>query len=692
MLNLPGVAEELNEDSLAGWDHSLSEQMQELPSFNNNDRLFDQFVHSENSVDVSDLKGKGPLDIVDIEGPPPRTSTPQHEGGEEAGENETAQLHAEAQPGEKGPGDHPRKRQRMDSPANKEAADQFTRERAGAAQSVAAAQLLGHAAADQRNGTQPPAQETGGMPDCPPPYPPQPHPKTEKDLVLEILLRNAAQQYRQSLEAVIGTLPNQPLAMNPLVAQLLGEEGMAALMNFQHPQQTNSQTYQATQTLPPPPLRVVLATGTPETSNNQPSESVQIAPGTARPAPSRLARSMARATAPRQPRVPLPQFATPLLPPAEVRGSAAESQAFPATRIYAPKPSKHHPPGLEASLWSTSSAAQVTAGGVLYPPSPIASSSKTMPSSNPWHQKFSALRSLQNSRLGTRLTSSATVPPAVKDSRTQYSAQDLRPFTFTMSAQQQGNAAAGPSVQAPMEVDSGEYGMNTGPQPLLDGGRGGRSAGVWGGDADAISTQPQEEVGLVDESVPIWVERRREIESLGLMPVPLDGFPMVHPRDIEDRLRHIKPATLARWRSKPANTRAVADVLCQDHIGDAKACKTHNALERVIKVISGLHRVVIDPPPRMPAGVQKWEAPTAWLLSNLPPRVVYFLVLYRVFSLDDITFIVYEDREAPPLFLAPLAGLTQWDEEAIRQTVIEEFRKNPTFTSIKKLVAANQHQ
>ncbi|KAL1943279.1 hypothetical protein VTO73DRAFT_4354 [Trametes versicolor] len=694
MLNLPGVAEELNEDSLVGWDHSLSEQMQELPSFSNDDQLFNQFVHSENSADVGDLKGKGRLDVVEIEGLPPRMSTPRREDGVEPGESEAAQLHVEAPPSEKDLGDHPRKRQRMDSPTNEEIADQCAREGAGPAQGVAAAPLLGQATVDQRavrgdaprDVAQSSAPETGGMADCPPPYPPQPHPKTEKDLVLEILLRNAAQQYRQSLEAVIGTLPNQPLAMNPLVAQLLGEEGMAALMNFQYPQQS---THQATQTRPPPPLRVVSAAGTPRTSS-WPSGSAQTAPVPVRPAPSRLARSMARAVAPRQPRVPLPQFAAPLLPPAEVRGSVAENQAFPAAQIYAPQPSKHHPPGLEASLWSTSNAAPATTGGASYPPSPVASSSRTTSSSNPWHQKFSVLRSLQNSRLGTRLTSSAAAAPAVKDSRAQHAVQDLRPFTFTMSTQQRGNAAAGPSGQAAMDVDSGAYGINAAPQPLLDGNRGGMGAGVWNGDADVLSTQPQEETGPVDESVPIWEERRREIESLGLMPVPLDGFPMVHPRDIEDRLRHIKPATLARWRSKPANTRAIADVLCQDHIGDAKACKTHDALERVIKVISGLPRVVIDPPPRTPAGVQKWEAPTAWLLSNLPPRVVYFLVLYRVFSLDDITFIVYEDREAPPLFLAPLAGLTQWDEEAIRQTIIEEFRKNPTFTSIKKLVAANQ--
>ncbi len=127
MLNLPGIAEELSDVSLAGWDHSMSAQMQESAETHDDEQLFAQFIHGEHPTDISEHKGDGELGAIGTEGTPPSREMPEREDNEVAGGTDAAQLHDAATTGDNGPTDYPRKRQRLDSPTS-DMADQRIRE------------------------------------------------------------------------------------------------------------------------------------------------------------------------------------------------------------------------------------------------------------------------------------------------------------------------------------------------------------------------------------------------------------------------------------------------------------------------------------------------------------------------------------------------------------------------------------
>ncbi|EIW58331.1 uncharacterized protein TRAVEDRAFT_20368 [Trametes versicolor FP-101664 SS1] len=497
--------------------------------------------------------------------------------------------------------------------------------------------------------------------EVPPPYPAAlQNARTEREFVIEFIVLAMARNCRKQLEACIVDIPGQPLADNPIVVKLLGEEGVQALHIFPARQQAAAITEGA-----PPAPRM-------PTPQQQPAMS-----------------DRARA---KQPAAALPQLQhQPMMPTAPIPSTQTTSLAMRmranATSLSVATPSVVHewPEQQAQDAWQqvrqdmhppvASSSRMRTPAQVIYPP--------PMNAPRTYHP---AARNLL-SQFNQQADPGAAARP--REEAPFVRTQNLRQPTPNMdpSMWNQGSANGAPVAGlSSMAQTSVSHPAHPSAQAT--------NAAKWPMDVDwskvpKLPPAPMKQDNSMSASVAqLWNSRRAHFAALGMPPNPQGGYPEIHLRDPDDKLRNVHKATVASWRQKPE--RVALEPFGQDHISDAKASETHGALNRTLKAAFGDVPFGIIPPTRTQNGVQRWEAATAWMSHSWPPVVAMLLIVQRIWIFRDISFVATADASTPPKLLLPLIGLTRWEVYAIRELVMEEFTKDKVYEDLKTLVSANQ--
>ncbi|OJT08963.1 hypothetical protein TRAPUB_97 [Trametes pubescens] len=468
-----------------------------------------------------------------------------------------------------------------------------------------------------------------------------------------------ARNCRQQLEMCIIEVPGQPLVANPIVVKLLGEEGVQALNIFSAGQ------------------RAVAAAE----NNFLPLQTMALQQ---HPEAVERARAKPPASAYLHPQAAYESLAPPA-PAANTpkKGLAMKMRAN-ATNLGVMQPASEHawPEQQTQSAWqqvrqdmqapvASSSRMRMTA----YPP--------PMSAPKPYHPVARDLvhQFRQQTNFGAAARPSEDAPYV----RTRNLRQPPRGTELPMWNPSGVSTAsvAGPSTSTRI---SSPYPTHGQAPPKL--------AAKWPMNTDwskvpRLPPAPMKQDSVLGSSVAqLWNDRRAHFAALGMPPNPQGGYPEIHLRGPDDKLRNIHKNTVANWRQKPE--RVALEPFGQDYISDARATETHGLLDKTLKAAFGIGTFGIIPPTRSQNGVQRWESATAWMSHSWPPVVAKLLVAQRIWIFRDISFVATDDAPAPPRLLLPLAGLTCWEEEAVRELVIEEFTRDKVYEDLKVLVKANQ--
>ncbi|KAH9847127.1 hypothetical protein C2E23DRAFT_863608 [Lenzites betulinus] len=113
---------------------------------------------------------------------------------------------------------------------------------------------------------------------------------------------------------------------------------------------------------------------------------------------------------------------------------------------------------------------------------------------------------------------------------------------------------------------------------------------------------------------------------------PTGGFKEVHPNGPLDHLRHISRARLDTFDSLPPGTTCLIDLYGPGKLSETKLKEIRIRVRQALVVITGVEDVRVEHPEQGPPKAG-WDAPTVWLVWNLPPNVVY--MLYKQFYWDN---------------------------------------------------------
>ncbi|KAI0361159.1 hypothetical protein OH77DRAFT_1417370 [Trametes cingulata] len=180
--------------------------------------------------------------------------------------------------------------------------------------------------------------------------------------------------------------------------------------------------------------------------------------------------------------------------------------------------------------------------------------------------------------------------------------------------------------------------------------------------------------------------------GLGLS-VPPTGeggrFPAVQVRSPTDRVRGIPQEALDEFRKLPQGTKMVLEVYGKAQVDRAEATKITRDIEKIIKAATGLEVFALTPPPRPAPSDLPSEVPTAWLLTGITPAASATLARRHGWATPDVAFYAYNHPEPIPTYVFALEGFNQSNTDTAAAIVREEFMREPTYSAIRNLVAAN---
>ncbi|KAI0349294.1 hypothetical protein OH77DRAFT_1432205 [Trametes cingulata] len=193
-------------------------------------------------------------------------------------------------------------------------------------------------------------------------------------------------------------------------------------------------------------------------------------------------------------------------------------------------------------------------------------------------------------------------------------------------------------------------------------------------------------------TAPADAQPEQDVIGLGLSVPPMGEagrFPAVHTRSPNDRVRGIPQEALDEFSKLPRATKMVLEVYGKAQVDRAEATKITREIEKIIRAATGLDVFALTPPPRPSPGTPPSETPTAWLLTGITPAASDILARRHGWATPDVAFFAYHHPEPIPTYLFALEGFNQNNANTAAAIVREEFRREPTFTTIRNLVAAN---